>query len=238
MLRIIFVISSFLYVAQGWAQVDFSYGISLFPNYSDRRLISFSFLSQEDIFSLDSLERGRFSYSGGVFAQWRSEKVGFQTGVNFMNTGYGTIRETILAGDPDENLGNERSFVYRNFNIEVPAELHFYQEMSPGNEFIFTLGAALSYNIANDSYKIIHRDGGNDRTNISDPDQEFRAMNVAFITGVGWETALSESFSMVIQPTFEFWMRGLLPATLELNRNLYNIGVKVNFKFIQLYEEY
>lgn len=238
MLRIIFIAASFLYVAQGWAQVDFSYGISLFPNYSDRRLISFSFLSQEDIFSLDSLERGRFSYSGGVFAQWRSEKVGFQTGVNFMNTGYGTIRETILAGDPDENLGNERSFVFRNLNIEVPAELHFFQEMSPGNEFIFTLGMALSYNIANDSYKLIHRDGSTDRTNISDRSQEFRAVNVAFITSVGWETALSESFSMAIQPTFEFWMRGLLPPTLELNRNLYNIGVKVNFKFKQLYEDY
>ncbi len=238
MLRIIFILASFLHVVHSWAQVDFSWGISLYPNYSDRRLISFSFLSQDDIFTLDSLERGRFSYAGGVFVEWRSEKVGFQTGVNVMNTGYRSIRELILAGDPDENLGNERSFVYRNFNIEVPAELHFYQEVSPGNEFVFTLGGAISYNLANDTYKILHSDGSRDRTNISDKEQEFRALNLAFSTSFGWQTALSESMYLAILPTFEFWMRGILPPTLELNRNLYNIGVKLNLKFKQLYEDY
>jgi len=238
MLRILFLFLCFFYVGESIAQAGFSWGISLYPNYSDRRLIAYSFITQDEINRLDSLEGGRFSYSGGILAEWRTEKVGFQTGLNFMNTGYRTIRETLLPGDPDEGQGTERSFLFRNFNIEVPAELHFYQEVSPGNEFIFTLGGALSYNIANSSFKILHSDGNSERIDVADEEQEFRPLNIAFVTAVGWETDISETFSLVIQPTFEFWMRGIFTTTSDLNRNLYNLGVKVNLKFRTVYEDY
>ncbi|NRB53360.1 MAG: outer membrane beta-barrel protein [Saprospiraceae bacterium] len=238
MLRYLFLLLCLCYMGEGLAQAGFSWGISLYPNYSDRRLIAYSFITQDEINRLDSLEGGRFSYSGGVLAEWRTEKVSFQTGVNFMNTGYRTISETILPGDPDENLGTERRFLFRNFNIEIPAELHFYQEVSPGNEFIFTLGGAMSYNISNSAFKILQRDGSSERIDVTDNEQEFRPVNFAFVTAVGWETDISETLSLVIQPTFEFWMRGIFIDTLELNRNLYNLGVKLNLKFRTVYEDY
>lgn len=233
-----FILLCFLFVNDCMAQAGFSWGVSLYPNFSDRRLIAYSFITQDEINRLDSLERGRFSYSGGILAEWRTEKVGFQTGVNFMNTGYRSIRERLLPGDPDEGLGTERSYLYRNYNLQIPAELHFYQEVGPGNEFIFTLGGALSYNIANASYKILHSDGTSERIDVSSEGEEFRPVNIAFVTAVGWETDISESLSLVIQPTFEFWMRGIMVTTTDLNRNLYNLGVKINLKFRTVYEDY
>lgn len=235
MLRYFLLFASMLHFGPMLAQAGFSWGVSLFPNYSDRRLIAFEYITQEDIFKLDSIESGKFSYAGGVFAHWRSEKVGFQAGVNLMNTGYRTIRGLILPDDPDQSLGNERRFVYRNLNIEVPLELHFFQEVSPGNEFIFILGTAVSYNLANDTYKLIYADGAPKRSNVTDEEAAFRATNIAFVTAIGWEHSLSDRLSLVIQPTFEFWMRGIL-YDVDLNRNLYNIGVKVNLKFKRQYE--
>lgn len=167
---------------------------------------------------------------------WRGEKLGFHTGINFMDAGYRTVKEPTPENDPNIPLGFERRFAFQNSYLEIPAEVNFYQSLGERNAFYFMMGAAISANLSN-RYDSLYYSGeritGLHRQDDSD---DFRTINYAFQTGMGWEHMFNDRLMMVLTPTFKFWMRGVLKEN-DLNRNLYSIGLNARLMFQSSYRE-
>lgn len=220
------------------AQTGTWYSINLFPNYSNSRLIVFDNLTQDQIDVIDSLETSKPSYAIGGAMQWRGEFLGFQLGANLVNTGYRSIRQRIPAGDPYEGRGEEYEQTFTNYLIEVPAEFTFYQTLNDKNEFFFMLGTGLAYSLSNRTRTTLYDEGGGaggQESTASDSDILFRKVNLEFQTALGWEHAFGPYVRLSVQPTFQFWLRGLYLDEL-INRNLYSLGVRVGLKFGRLLE--
>lgn len=219
------------------AQMGTWYSLNLYPNFSDRRLIVFDNLSQEQIDRIDSLERARPSYSIGGAIQWRGEFIGFQLGANFVNTGYRNSRQPIPDISPFFGQAEEYEQVFSNYMIELPVEITFYQTLNENNEFFFMLGTGFAYNISNRTRTTLFSNGGTDPVENSPSDHAaFRKTNMEFQAALGWEKALNPNLRILVQPHFQFWMRGLYVDEL-INRNLYSLGVRLGLKFGRLIEE-
>ncbi|MCB0629680.1 MAG: outer membrane beta-barrel protein [Saprospiraceae bacterium] len=225
----------FLFATQLSAQIGTWYSINLYPNYSNRRLIVFDNLTQDQIDVIDSLETRKPSYSIGGAIQWRGEFLGFQLGANFVETGYRTIRQPIPAEDPFSGRAEEYQQTFSNYLLEVPAEVTFYQVLNEKNEFFFMMGTGLAYSISNRTTTRLYNGGSPQTEKNATEGPFFRKMNMEFQAALGWETAFSPTMRLVIQPHFQFWMRGLYQDEL-INRNLYSLGVRVGLKFGQLIE--
>ena len=214
------------------AQSEFSWGVQVTPNFSHRRLIAQDVISREQVNMLEELEIARLSYNTGVTFRWKSERVGFQTGLNFMTSGHRTRRVSIENSDPAPPGATEKRTDYKSLFIEAPAELQFIQKLNDKNYFFFMMGVTLAYNIDNATNTIFYT--GESQEVVAEPtdNSQFSSVNYSFITGMGWEHEFNESFSLVLQPTFQFWLRPLLnDIDLDLNRNLYSVGVRVQTLF-------
>ena len=213
-------------------QSRFGYGISVYPNFSGARLISFGNISERQIQEINDREIWKFSYAGGIFANWRSEKLGFQVGLNYMNSGYQTIRDTVPTAAPNPRNAEDWRFIYQSNYIEVPVDLQFFQELERGSEFFFMLGASFSYNLNNRVDTIFYFGDSETSEQEDQENSEYNGLNFAFQFALGWEKALGDNFALIIQPTFQFWFRGLLKDN-TFNRSLYSLGLRVAFKFKQ-----
>ncbi|MCH2083253.1 MAG: PorT family protein [Saprospiraceae bacterium] len=213
-------------------QSRFGYGISVFPNYSNARLIAFDNLSEEQVIRITNNETWKFSYTGGVFANWRSEKLGFQLGLNYMNSGYQTIRDSIPFDQPNPNNADDWRMIYQSTYIELPMDIQFYQEVSDTDEFFFMFGATASYNI-NNKIETVYYFGDSQSSEIESQDNNnYNGFNLGFQSALGWEKSFSEQYAMVVQPTFQYWFRGMLKDN-SLNRSLFSLGLRVAFKIKQ-----
>lgn len=229
MSRLIF---SFLFVLGSGcllAQTTFDVGLSLYPNMSNRRLIAFNNLSVQAQKTLDSLESARPSYSIGVMAGWRGQKAGFQFGLNYMNTGYRTLKQAIPQSDPQSEIASTRRYTYQFTNIEIPIDLLFYQELSEGNEFFFAMGTALSFNLQNKNQVVLFSGENKTREEITVNQDDYRLFNYGFEAGMGWERTFNERWALLLQPNFQFWFKGVLEKN-DLNRSLYNFGLRIIVK--------
>ncbi len=229
-----FVLCSFLCLAATFlsGQSRFGYGVGLYPNFSGARLIAFDNISEREVMQINDRETWKFSYAAGVFANWRSEKLGFQLALNYMNSGYQTIRDTIPTVAPNPRDAVDWRFVYQSSYIEIPMDFQFYQELSKGSEIFFMLGASASYNLNNSIDTVFYFGDREVTDNEPQNNDEYNRLNFAFQSAMGWERALGENFALVIQPTFQFWFKGLLKDN-SLNRSLYSLGVRVAFKIKQ-----
>lgn len=213
------------------AQSEFFWGASFHPNISNRRLIALGTLSESQAGSLDSIEMHRISYSTGLFLGWRGEKAGIQFGLNYMDTGYRTLKAIIPPDDPQSGNGEERRFVFQNVHLELPVDLQFAHDLDDANAFLFMLGVSFSYNIKNYQKTVFFNGDQQSVEKVEDTMNEFTRFNYAFQTGVGWERDINDRFAFVLQPTFKFWLKGILtPSSGEINRSLYNLGLKIAFK--------
>ncbi len=214
----------------GSSQAEFGWGLEVYPNFSNRRLIAQAGISNQQIQELEALEAARFSYSAGLFAQWRGGRAGFQAGLRLMDTGYRTVKTSLSADDSPPPGAAEKRIVYQNLFIEAPAELQFFQELDDNNDFFFMMGLSLAFNLANKDKTIFYT--GESRTvNSETPNQDnFSNLSYSFLTGIGWEHQFSDSFSVVLQPTFQFWLQALL-IEADINRNLYSVGLRLGAKF-------
>lgn len=218
------------------AQMGTWYSINLYPNYSNRRLIVFDNLTQDQISDIDSLEAAKPSYSIGGAIQWRGEFIGFQVGANFMNTGYRTIRQTIPADDPFAEQAEEYEQTFTNYFVELPVEITFYQTLNENNEFFFMLGTGVAYNLSNRTRTRLFTNSSEDPVDNSPTDEvDFRNIHWEFQAALGWEKAFNPNLRLLVQPTFQFWTRGLYVDEL-INRNLYSLGMRVGLKFGRLLE--
>jgi len=218
------------------AQPTFRWGLNLYPNLTNRRLIALSNISQSAIDSIEKREVSRPSWSAGVTAGWRGKKLGFHTGINYMDAGYRTVKEDTPEDDPKLPLGRQRRFAFQNNYLEIPAEVNFYQSLGERSAFYFMLGTAISINTTNRTDTFYYSGERITGVHQQDDSDDFRTINYAFQTGMGWEYAFSERFMMVLSPTFKFWMRGVLKEN-DLNRNLYSIGLNARLMFQSSYRE-
>lgn len=214
------------------AQTTQNWGLQINPNFSSRRLVVFESLSQAEIDAIDSIETYKPSWSAGLFVQWRGEKVGFQMGLNFMDTGYRTIKTQVLPDDPDAANASQRRITYQNYFLEAPIDLYFYQALDDNNEFIFTFGTGVGYNLTNFRKQQLYQgDSKGDSSRETDPDNDnFRKVAMEIRFGMGWETQLSERLSFALLPNFQFWTKGLYQDA-GINRHLYAIGVQGMLRF-------
>ncbi len=220
------------------SQRVFGWGLNVFPNITNRRLVAYSSISEEMVRQIERREISKPSYAANLFMFWRSERVAFELGAGFADTGYGTVEEPIPADDPDFANATSRSYKFRNYNLELPASLKFYQSLGENDYFNFMLGINIAYNLSNDTLKVLYNGGEPGDTRVTADTQEFRPLNYAFTTGIGWEHRFSPRFSLILQPTFAFWLKGILKDTeyTELNRNLYSFGLNVGFRFDRVIE--
>lgn len=210
---------------------DFYWGAYLYPNYSDRRLIAIGTnLSEQMLQEIEDRETGKFSLSGGGHLGWRGERAGFQIGLGFAETGYRTVREPIPPDNPDAVEASQQQFIYRNYNLELPLEIHFVHELDYQNFFYFMLGGVGSYNLANREVKILYDGDLSERRDAPPPEEPYRRTNFAFQAGLGWERNLGGTTNLYLQPNFQFWLSGLL-RDAPINRSLYNLGLIVGLKF-------
>ena len=225
-----------LLIAELSAQSGTWYSVNLYPNYSNRRLIVFDNLNQDQVDAIDDLEASKPSYSIGGAIQWRGEFLGFQMGANFVNTGYRVVRQPIPGDGPFAGRGEEYRQTFTNYMMEIPIEVTFYQTLSETDEFFFMLGTGLGYNMSNRTRTTLYSGGGTATVeNTPTDDKTFRNLNTEFQAALGWEKALNPQLKLVVQPHFQFWMRGLYLDEL-INRNLYSLGVRVGLKFGRLLE--
>jgi hypothetical protein len=213
------------------AQATFSWGINGTPNFSHRRLIAQDVIDRPVIDSLEALEIARFSYSAGLHVRWRTDRVGFQTGLNFVNSGHRTQRVLVESSDPAPPNADEKRTVYQHLLIEAPAELYFFQEIDEKNDFFFMMGLSFAY-MLNNSANIIFYNGESSDVVTATEDGRFSSINYSFLTGMGWEHDFNERFSLSLQPTFQFWLRPLFnDISVPLNRNLYAVGLRASLLF-------
>jgi hypothetical protein len=208
---------------------SFEWGVTLHPNFSNRRLIALGLYSEEDIVTIDSMEAARPSYSGGVFANWQNEKIGLYVGVNYMSTGYRSIKNIILPDDPLSQNYTHQRFVYENRNIEIPIILQFIQRPDEKNAIYFNLGTAISYNVQNKNSTIFYTRETQFRDDIYEPEiDDFRRVNYAFQTGFGWKRTLDNGMAVTLEPVFVMWIKGILKSN-DLNRSIYSLGIRTSF---------
>lgn len=213
------------------AAQSFTWGVHVYPNYANRRLIALGVnITDKMIQEIEAEETGRFSMAGGLRAGWRGEKVGFQFGLELAETGYQTVQLPIPEDSPNPDGASAVSYLYRNWNLVVPAGLEFVHELGDKNAILFLLGGAAGLNLSNQTVTRRHFGDRIERSAETASGENFRTLNFAVQTAVGWERRLGQRTTFYAQPTFQFWLHGLLQDA-ELNRSLYDLGVKVGVRF-------
>ncbi len=230
-LRTLFLLAAFASLSPIMAQATRGYGISLYPNFSHRRLVVYENTSQAQIDSLEMVEGFRPSYAAGLVMSFRGEKAGFQIGLNYSETGFRGDRSPLPITDPEANRFTEYQVDFRTRQIELPLALLFYQELTPKDEFFFLLGTGISYNLQN-NFLITRFNGDISEKEEQALDEDTRPLNYNFQAAMGWERQLSRDFVMSIAPTFRLWMQGLIRDDFApRNFNLYQLGVRLTFRF-------
>lgn len=219
--------NSFLLRAQGGAQV----GLTIFPHFSGARLAGSTTAAPGVIDSLEAREISRPSLGMGLAVQWRADRAGFRTGLQVVESGYRTIRETIPAGQEAPEGALEWQIAQRILRIEVPAEILFLQKWNDRDRMNFTMGFSAAWGIAYSEDITFFSAERLGRTRQRQDRGMFTPLQLAFQTGIGWQRDFGEKIIFFAQPTFQFWYTGLLRGTPEVNRSLYTLGLKTGIVF-------
>ncbi len=217
-------------------QSTFSWGLNLYPNLSDRRLVNTGgLLSDKAMAEIDKIEKTQFGYAVGLDMQWQAEKIGLNLGLRYMNAGYNIGRTILLPDDPNVDFADESSGRFEQTRLELPVEVLFFFNLSDEDAIFFTMGASFGYTLQTKNELTLYRNN-NPETSLIDPEYPVRDFNYAFQTGVGWQTQLNNKLQLSIQPNFQFWFKGIYEDEALINRNLFNFGVKLGLRFFQIRE--
>ncbi|RMF04671.1 MAG: hypothetical protein D6772_00255, partial [Bacteroidetes bacterium] len=111
----------------------------------------------------------------------------------------------------------------------VPMSVLMYQQLTDKDDFYFLLGTAISYNLQSEDQIVLYAGDISERRNQKAP-QDFRRLNYAFQTAMGWEHRFGGRIVMNVAPTFKMWLAGLYRGEALLNRNIYQLGLRVAFR--------
>ncbi|NBC07005.1 MAG: outer membrane beta-barrel protein, partial [Bacteroidetes bacterium] len=131
------------------AQSSLQWGVELFPNLSFRRLLPRNDINRDQIDAVDDMEQGKFSYSAGLIATWRKDKLGFKTGLTFVESGYQTKRTEVDLRDEVPPGAEDERTAYQSLFVEVPAEMLFFQNFDRKNQMYFSMGLTAAFNVDN-----------------------------------------------------------------------------------------
>lgn len=229
MIRLFFLfVFSFCFLATQAQESGMSWGINLFPNYSYRKVVPLNNTDFGELARLDSIETGKFSYSAGIITEFHwGPKVGFQTGLNFVNTGIETLRSPFVT-----NEGTERSkkLTYEHLSVEIPFLLNFYQEFSENTTIYFVLGGTALAKVRNQVRTTTYSGENKLDSSTKKDERDSGVMNYSLFSGMGLEQSLGDNLVVFFQPNFQFFLKSFAmePTVSRIN---YALGASVGFKF-------
>ena len=209
--------------------VEQAYGIELAPHFGNRRISAGGGVLFTELERQDSLESGRAGYGIGLIYTSRVNKIGFTTGLRYLETGY-SVRE-----QSDRQMGSTRTFsqeVTARY-LSLPFELNFYQDIRPKDRVYFTLGVAAHVHLATEVLQTDFLEGVREGERILEPadDQDFRAAVLSLNTSVGYDRKLSETWSLRLEPYFQFFLQGNLKTNFDkTNRNYFQVGARAQVR--------
>lgn len=215
-------------LAQETDVVEQSFGVEFMPLRANRRISGGQGVTFRDLEMQDSLESGASGYQIGLLYESRVNKIGFTTGVRYLETGY-VVADQPLFSDPETQFGDEVTARY----IMIPFELNFHQNITDKDRVGFMLGAAANLHLKTIRSRTFVRDGlAEDPVDLeADPGVSFRSPVISFQAGIAFDRKLSEKWALKLQPTFQFFLQGnQQQAANQTNRNYYQLGVRVMVK--------
>ena len=214
--------------AQSDGVIEQSVGLEVMAHRGNRRITAGQGVSFVELERQDSLESGVGGYSFGILYESRVNKIGFTTGVRYLETGY-NIDEQPFRNEPDRRFSEEVRARY----VSVPFELNFHQDITEKDRVSFMLGLAAHLHLKTVRNRTTSLDGVNQGTEEipNDPDISFRSPIVSLNTGIAFDRRLGEKWALKVQPNFQFFLQGNQLETInQTNRNYYQLGVRLVVK--------
>lgn len=205
-----------------------SVGLDFSPHNGNRRISGGSGVTFIELERQDSLESGVGGYSFGLLYESRADKIGFTTGVRYLETGY-DVAERSFTDDPTRRFSDEVRATY----LSVPFELNFHQSITAKDRVSFMLGISAQLHLKTVTTRTVVVDGVEISTETleSNPDIPFRSPIVALNTGIAFDRKLGEDWALKLQPYFQFFLQGNLQDGMNrTNRNYYQLGVRAVVK--------
>lgn len=205
-----------------------SYGLEFAPHHGSRRISAGQNVPFTEVERQDSLEAGRGGFSAGIVFESRADKIGFTTGLRYLETGY-------EVGEQSTGLASGRTFseTVKASYLSIPFELNFHQDITEKDRVHFILGIAAHLHLQTTSTQTIFQNGIEvEKIVISDdPDKDYRSPVVSLNTGIGFDRKLSEKWAIRLQPNFQFFLQGNLRDSFDqTNRNYYQLGVRLTVR--------
>ena len=204
--------------------IERGYGIELTTHHGSRRLSGGRVFTQLE--RQDSLESGRFGYGVGLIYTSRVDKIAFTTGLRYTQTGYVVDRQD---DSRREGASFEQEATARY--ISVPFELNFYQNITDKDRVFFTMGVAAHLHIGttiNQTNFVNDEPTTEEELNLDDV-VNYRSPVISLNTGLGFDRKLSDTWTLRLEPSFQFFLQGNLvdPDVSLFNRNYYQLGGRV-----------
>ncbi|MEM9526769.1 MAG: outer membrane beta-barrel protein [Bacteroidota bacterium] len=204
-----------------------SIGLELAPHQGNRRVTAGSGVTFTELERQDSLEMGRGGFSAGLVYDVRTDKIGFTTGIRYLETGY-VVGQQPTTLDPNSTL--TFSETVKAQYLSIPFELNFHQNITEKDRVLFTLGVAGHFHLNTNITQTNYDEGVETGSEVlpDDPTSSFRSPVFSINTGIGFDRKVSDNWSVRIQPNFQFFLQGNLKEDPNrTNRNFYQLGVRV-----------
>ncbi len=201
-----------------------SFGLELTPHYGDRRVAAANNVAFGRLERIDSLESGRAGFGLGLTYESRVERIGYTTGIRYLQVGYQTLEQGVVGGS-----GTYSDWITGHY-LSLPFELNFYQDVSEKDRALFMLGLSGQYHLGTRTQRTSFAGGSETGTEtLPDDGIDYRPLVVSFITGLGYDRKLSDYWAIRFQPTFQFFLKGNLRPNSDTiaNRNYYQVGLRV-----------
>lgn len=204
-----------------------SIGLEFAPHQGNRRISGGSGVTFTELERQDSLEMGRGGFSAGLVYDVRTDKIGFTTGIRYLETSY-LVGQQPTNLDPNSTLSFSETIKAQY--LSIPFELNFHQSITEKDRVLFMLGIAGHLHLNTTITQTNFDDGVETGTEVlpDDPNTAYRSPIFSINTGIGFDRKVGENWSIRLQPNFQFFLQGNLKDDPDrTNRNYYQLGVRV-----------
>ena len=207
----------------------FSFGVSLFPNYSTGIISNDgnTAIAIQNIYSENEI--GKFSLGGNVFVEYKlGEKSNIGFGLGYQNNGLGTKKLDVIYLDPitsNPTIDYQIRFIYNYHNLEIP----IYFRYNFANRYYLMLGASTIFNVLNKNTLIRFEDGRVEKSKSTDNSTDFRKLNFCGDFGIGLDYLKKEKLSLFVNSYVQYGVLGI-SKTASLNRNILSIGISTGIR--------
>ncbi|MEO6548830.1 MAG: outer membrane beta-barrel protein [Ferruginibacter sp.] len=184
-------------------------GIIFSPDYNFRKLNNNDGSPSSDLLikNRNDKEIGKFGYTTGIdICVKLTEKVGFETGIQYSNKGYQTKKQNLVFSQPDPSLPTTTKIVYVYHYIDIPLKVNLM--LGQGRiRLISSVGVT---------------------TNIL-MKENYKKVNFSPMAGIGIDYKINNQINLRVEPTFRY---GILYTTdTPVTENLWNTGLNIGLYF-------